>query len=187
MRTEGKTGSHHRCWLNPLCSVSPFPSGTGFTIAERLGLEGASVVISSRQQQNVDDATEKLRAKEIEVLALICHVSNDQQRKDLIQKIAQVTLFYSLLSNALSFIKICLNAVEYAVEHYITNVLIDVLTTFMFLQDAAPHLHKGSSVVIISSVAGFNPPASMSMYEVTKTALFGLTKVGTSLALQSVP
>ncbi|XLU56221.1 hypothetical protein S245_050869, partial [Arachis hypogaea] len=116
---------------------------------------GASVVISSRQQvlfpfssslppinyihysiflflqQNVDDATEKLRAKEIEVLALICHVSNDQQRKDLIQKIAQ---------------------------------------------DAAPHLHKGSSVVIISSVAGFNPPASMSMYEVTKTALFGLTK-----------
>ncbi|XLR22146.1 hypothetical protein S83_050046 [Arachis hypogaea] len=131
MRTEGKTGSHHRCWLNPLCSVSPFPSGTGFTIAERLGLEGASVVISSRQQQNVDDATEKLRAKEIEVLALICHVSNDQQRKDLIQKIAQ---------------------------------------------DAAPHLHKGSSVVIISSVAGFNPPASMSMYEVTKTALFGLTK-----------
>ncbi|XLS64685.1 hypothetical protein HN51_024659, partial [Arachis hypogaea] len=40
-------------------------------------------------QQNIKEATEKLRAKGIEVLALVCHVSNDQQRKDLIQKIAQ--------------------------------------------------------------------------------------------------
>ncbi|XP_072079723.1 tropinone reductase-like 3, partial [Arachis hypogaea] len=58
-------------------------------LAERLGLEGASVVISSRKQQNVEEAAEKLRAKGIEVLALVCHVSNDQQRKDLIQKTAQ--------------------------------------------------------------------------------------------------
>ncbi|XLR57920.1 hypothetical protein HN51_012281, partial [Arachis hypogaea] len=39
--------------------------------------------------QNVDEAAEKLRAKGIEVLALVCHVSNDQQRKDLIQKTTQ--------------------------------------------------------------------------------------------------
>ncbi|XLU27321.1 hypothetical protein S245_063387, partial [Arachis hypogaea] len=95
------------------CSISPLPYGTGFVIAERLGLEGASVVISSRKQvlfpfssflspinyihysislflqQNVEEAAKKLRAKGIEVLALVCHVSNDQQRKDLIQKIAQ--------------------------------------------------------------------------------------------------
>ena len=105
-------------------------------------MEGASVVITSRNQvlflfssslppinyihysislflqQNVEEAAEKLRAKGIEVLTLVCHVSNNQQRKDLIQKTAQVTLFYSFLSNALSFVKICLNAVEYAVEHY---------------------------------------------------------------------
>ncbi|XP_020971387.1 uncharacterized protein LOC107625196 [Arachis ipaensis] len=49
----------------------------------------ASVVISSRKQQNVEEAAEKLRAKGIEVLTLVCHVSNNQQRKDLIQKTAQ--------------------------------------------------------------------------------------------------
>lgn len=47
-----------------------------------------------------------------------------------------------------------------------------------FLQDAAPHLQKGSSVVLISSIAGYQPPTSMAMYGVTKTALLGLTKVG---------
>ncbi|RYR53102.1 hypothetical protein Ahy_A06g028017 [Arachis hypogaea] len=90
------------------------------------------------QAANVDEAAEKLRAKEIEVLALVCHVSNDQKRKDLIKKTAQ---------------------------------------------DAAPHLDKGSSVVIISSITGFNPLASMSMYGVTKTTLFGLTKVDMLLEL----
>ena len=44
-------------------------------------------------------------------------------------------------------------------------------------QDAAPHLTKGSSVVLISSIAGYHPQAGMAMYGVTKTALLGLTKV----------
>lgn len=38
-------------------------------------------------------------------------------------------------------------------------------------------MKKGSSVVIISSIAGYMPQASMAMYGVTKTALLGLTKV----------
>jgi len=49
--------------------------------------------------------------------------------------------------------------------------------TSLNLQDAGPHMSKGSSVVIISSIAGYHPPASMAMYGVTKTALLGLTKV----------
>ncbi|RYR21067.1 hypothetical protein Ahy_B03g066309 [Arachis hypogaea] len=186
----------------PQCSISPLPSGTGFAIAERLGLEGASVVISSRKQvffpfsssllpinyihysislflqQNVDEAAEKLRAKGIEVLALVCHVSNDQQRKNLIQKTAQCGNIDVIVSNA---------AANPSVDHILQtkNSEINVKASILLLKDAAPHLHKGSSMVIISSIAGFNPPASMSMYGVTKTALFGLTKVGTSLALQS--
>lgn len=53
-------------------------------------------------QQNVDAAAEKLRAKGIEVLGVVCHVSNPQQRKDLIDKTVQVrssdqlsTLYFS--------------------------------------------------------------------------------------------
>nr|AFK35487.1 unknown [Medicago truncatula] len=66
--------------------VTASTQGIGFTIAERLGLEGASVVISSRRQKNVDVAAEKLRAKGIDVFAVVCHVSNALQRKDLIDK-----------------------------------------------------------------------------------------------------
>jgi len=53
---------------------------------------------------------------------------------------------------------------------------INVKASILLLQDAAPHLRKGSSVILISSIAGYNPQASMGMYGVTKTALLGLTK-----------
>lgn len=41
-------------------------------------------------QKNVDEAVEKLRARGIEVLGVVCHVSNAQQRKNLIDKTVQV-------------------------------------------------------------------------------------------------
>ncbi|XLR10733.1 hypothetical protein HN51_047385, partial [Arachis hypogaea] len=50
--------------------------------------------------QNVDEAAEKLRAKGIEFLALVCYVSNNQQRKDLIKKTAQCGNIDVIVSNA---------------------------------------------------------------------------------------
>ncbi|XP_028548144.1 tropinone reductase-like 3, partial [Dendrobium catenatum] len=41
---------------------------------------------------------------------------------------------------------------------------------------AASYLKKGSSIIFISSIAGYNPGQGLAMYGVTKTALFGLTK-----------
>ena len=41
-------------------------------------------------QINVDEAVEKLKARGIEVYGLVCHVSNLQQRKNLIDKTIQV-------------------------------------------------------------------------------------------------
>jgi dehydrogenase/reductase SDR family protein 4 len=41
-------------------------------------------------QKNVDEAVEKLKARGIEVLGVVCHVSNAQQRKNLIDKTVQV-------------------------------------------------------------------------------------------------
>nr|CAB3460618.1 unnamed protein product [Digitaria exilis] len=111
--------------------VTASTQGIGLAIAERLGLEGAAVVISSRKQKNVDEAVEGLKAKGITVVGAVCHVSDAQQRK-------------SLIDTA--------------------------------VKDAAPYLRKGSSVIIISSITGYNPEQGLAMYGVTKTALFGLTK-----------
>ncbi|XP_010270064.1 PREDICTED: tropinone reductase-like 3 isoform X2 [Nelumbo nucifera] len=156
--------------------VTASTQGIGFSIAERLGLEGASVVISSRKQNNVDKAVEKLRARGIDVLGVVCHVSNAQHRKNLIEKTVQtygkIDVF---VSNAAA--NPAIDAILETKESVLDKLWeINVKATILLLKDVAPHLSKGSSVVLISSIAGYQPPASMAMYGVTKTALLGLTK-----------
>lgn len=46
-------------------------------------------------QKNVDEAVEKLKARGIEVLGMVCHVSDAQQRKNLIEKTVQVMTMFT--------------------------------------------------------------------------------------------
>ncbi|KAK7348394.1 hypothetical protein VNO80_22949 [Phaseolus coccineus] len=164
--------------------VTASTQGIGLAIAERLGLEGASVVISSRRQQNVDAAAEKLRTKGIEVLGVVCHVSNPQQRKDLIDKTLQkYGRIDVIVSNAAANPSV--DSILQTKDSVLDKLWeINVKATILLLKDAVPHLQKGSSVVIISSITGYNPPPSLAMYGVTKTALLGLTK---ALAAEMAP
>ncbi|KAL8470139.1 hypothetical protein ACS0TY_032853 [Phlomoides rotata] len=164
--------------------VTASTQGIGFAIAERLGLEGAAVVISSRRQKNVDEAVEKLKARGIEALGLVCHVSNAQQRKDLISNTIQK---YGKID-----VVVCNAAANPAVDGILETkelVLdklweINVKSSILLLQEAAPHLKKGSSVIFVNSISAFQPPPGLAMYGVTKTALLGLTK---ALAAEMAP
>ncbi|XP_066363729.1 tropinone reductase-like 3 [Miscanthus floridulus] len=156
--------------------VTASTQGIGLAIAERLGLEGAAIVISSRKQKNVDEAVEGLRAKGITVVGTLCHVSDAQQRKNLIETaVKNFGHIDILVSNAAA--NPTVNGILEMKEAVLDKLWdINVKASILLLQDAAPHLRKGSSVILISSIAGYNPEQGLTMYGVTKTALFGLTK-----------
>lgn len=59
----------------------------GFDIARRLGQDGAQVVISSRNQQKVDNALAELKSQNLSISGMVCHVSKDEHRKSLVQKV----------------------------------------------------------------------------------------------------
>ncbi|KAJ6893185.1 tropinone reductase-like 3 [Populus alba x Populus x berolinensis] len=165
--------------------VTASTQGIGFSTAERFGLEGASVVISSRKQKNVDEAVEKLKAKGIKVVGVICHVSNAQQRKNLIETTVQK---YGKIDVVVSNAAVSPSTDSTLETH--ESVLdklweINVKAAILLLKDAAPHMKKSSSVILISSVGGYHVNDSLAMYGVTKTALFGLTKVSSSCVLRS--
>ncbi|KAJ4704007.1 Tropinone reductase-like [Melia azedarach] len=171
-------------FVGKVAIVTASTQGIGFSIAERLGLEGAYVVVSSRKQKNVEEAVEKLKARGIEVLGVVCHVSNSQQRKNLVNKtIEKYGKIDVVVSNAAANPSV--DAILETKESVLDKLWdINVKAGILLLQDAAPHLQKGSSVVLISSIAGYQPPTSMAMYGVTKTALLGLTK---ALAAEMAP
>jgi len=59
----------------------------GLAIAERLGHEGAHVVISSRKQANVDSALQRLKQQGLSVEGMVCHVGIKQDRQHLLHKV----------------------------------------------------------------------------------------------------
>lgn len=59
----------------------------GFGIARRLAREGAKVVISSRKQKNVDDATSKLKSEGLDVSGIVCHVGKKEDRQKLYDEV----------------------------------------------------------------------------------------------------
>jgi len=89
-----------------------FRYSIGFAIAERLGSEGAKVVISSRKQKNVDSAVEKLKKQGHDVFGLVCHVGNREDRKQLFEK---VFIFF--------FIKGVVSPAYNLVEYHIVRML----------------------------------------------------------------
>lgn len=171
-------------FVGKVAIVTASTQGIGFGTALRLGLEGASVVISSRKQKNVDEAVEKLKAKGIDVLGVVCHVSNAEHRKNLIdQTIKKYGKIDVVISNAAANPSV--GAMLETKESVLDKLWeINVKASILLLKDAAPHLSNDSSVVIVSSIAAYQPPASMAMYGVTKTALLALTK---ALAAEMAP
>jgi dehydrogenase/reductase SDR family protein 4 len=58
----------------------------GFAIAERLAADGASVVVSSRKEENVATAVKKLNDSGYSVSGVVCHVSQRTHRERLIKE-----------------------------------------------------------------------------------------------------
>ena len=55
-------------------------------------MDGASVMVSSRQQQNVQQAVEKLKEENIDVAGIVCHVGKQEDRTQLIQEVNNATV-----------------------------------------------------------------------------------------------
>ncbi|XP_002131419.2 dehydrogenase/reductase SDR family member 4 [Ciona intestinalis] len=158
--------------------VTASSQGIGFAIARKLAQDGAHVVICSRKKQNVDEAVQGLKSEGLSVSGSVCHVGKSDDRKSFINQLEKDFGGLDILvSNA-------------AVNPYFGSILatpesaydkifdVNVKATFQLVQDAVPLMQKrgGGSVVIVSSMAAYNPNEMLGIYSVSKTALVGLTK-----------
>ncbi|XP_063382126.1 uncharacterized protein LOC134668616 [Cydia fagiglandana] len=158
--------------------VTASTEGIGYAIAKRLGNEGASVVICSRKDNNVQRAVKELRREGIAVEGVACHVADAEQRKTLFDtanaKFGGVDI---LVSNAAvnPGASPMLEA-EDATWNKIFEV--NVKSSWLLAEEAYPNLVRrgGGSIVFISSIVGYKPMWPIGLYSVSKTALIGLTK-----------
>jgi len=162
--------------------VTASTDGIGLAIARRLGQDGASVMISSRKQANVDRTVQQLKEENINAHGIVCHVAKSEDRKKLIDEaVSRFGGIDILVSNAAanpSFGPMLETSESAWDKIFETNVK----ATFFLCQEAVPHIESrgGGSIVIVSSIGGFVPFASIGAYSVSKTTLFGIVKGLTS-------
>jgi len=159
--------------------VTGATAGIGLAIAERLGQEGASLVICSRKQKNVDTAVQHLKQLGIRhVIGLALHVGTDAARGQLIDETVKAFGRIDVLVSNVANNPVMGPMMDVTTEDVWSKIMdINVKSHFFLVKSALPHMSKGSSVVFVSSYAGYIGNPLLGVYSVSNTALLGLTRV----------
>ncbi|XP_054015072.1 uncharacterized protein LOC128895999 [Hylaeus anthracinus] len=159
--------------------VTASTEGIGFAIARRLAQEGAKVMVSSRRESNVKKAVEQLKSEGLQVSGVICHVSKKDHRKNLFNKTKEEFGGLDILvSNAAT--NPSANTIFDTSEELWDKIFdVNVKSTFLLMQESLPLLResKSPSIILISSIAAYQPITLLGAYAVSKTALLGLNNV----------
>lgn len=156
--------------------VTGSTAGIGLAIAERLASEGASVIVSSRKQQQVDAVVKDITKKGFDALGIACHVGDAAQRKKMIDAtIAKYKKIDILVSNvAVNPVMGSLLSTDEKAWDKIFEI--NVKAAFLLTKECLPYMADGSSVIYISSYVGYVANPLLGAYSVSKTALLGLVK-----------
>lgn len=171
---------------NRVAVVTGSTDGIGFAIARRLAQDGAHVVVSSRKQQNVDWAVAALQGEKLSVTGTVCHVGKAEDRERLVATALEH-------SGGVDFL-VCNAAVNPLVgsilgssEQVWDKILsVNVKAPALLLSQLLPHMEKRGrgAVILVSSISAYMPRVELGAYNVSKTALLGLTR---TLALELAP
>nr|XP_026261784.1 dehydrogenase/reductase SDR family member 4 [Urocitellus parryii] len=171
---------------NKVALVTASTEGIGLAVARRLAQDGAHVVISSRKQQNVDKAVNMLQGEGLSVTGTVCHVGKAEDRERLVAMAVKLHGGIDILvSNAA--VNPFFGSLMDATEEVWDKVLdVNVKATALMTKAVVPEMEKrgSGSVVIVASIGAFTPFPGLGPYNVSKTALLGLTK---NLALELAP
>ncbi|TRY57462.1 hypothetical protein DNTS_014215 [Danionella cerebrum] len=155
--------------VKPCCCQKNVPSHSTELVRKScnkaLGQRGAHVVVSSRRQSNVDKAVSLLRDKNIQVVGTTCNTVEQYGGVDILVSNAAVNPFFG-------------NILDSTEEVWDKILGVNVKASFLLTKLVVPHMEKrgGGSIVIVSSVAGYQPMPGLGPYSVSKTALLGLTR-----------
>lgn len=157
---------------NKIALVTGGSSGIGFGIATELANQGATVVVTGRDAEKLDNAAKLIGPRAIAHIVDLTKAANIDALYEVIRRDhGQVDI---VVANAGGGIIAPIGSIteEQVDETFDTNVKGVIFT----VQGALKLMPGGGSIVIVGSTASFNPPAGMSVYGATKAAVRNLVR-----------
>lgn len=158
--------------------------GIGRAIAEHLARAGAKVVVSSRKADACASVADGIREAGGEAIAVPCNISDHEQLRNLVdQAVAAWGRIDILVCNAAvnPYFGPMADMPGAAYDKIMNS---NVRSNFLLCNLVAPHMVAGGSIVIVSSIGGFQGSATLAVYGMSKAADVSLVK---SLAIEHGP
>jgi 3-oxoacyl-[acyl-carrier protein] reductase len=165
--------------------VTGASKGLGAAIAEKLGSEGAKVVVNySRDKAGAEKVANKIKKSGGEAITVQADVSKAEDIKKLF---AETTRAFGnvdiLVNNAGVYESRPLELLDE--EHYHKIFDLNVLGLLLTTKEAVTHMNgQGGSIINVSSIASKTPAANFSVYSATKGAVDVISR---ALALELAP
>ncbi len=160
--------------------------GIGEALAMGLGMHGATVVVSSRNQEAIEKVAQKITAESgNEAIAIVSDVTDEGSVESLIDAVVKKYGKLDILVNAMGM-NIKRDAMEYPMEDWDNIFKVNVKGTMIACKFAARVMkEKGGAIVNLSSVRGIRGyTGGNTGYCATKGAVELITK---ALALEWAP
>jgi NAD(P)-dependent dehydrogenase (short-subunit alcohol dehydrogenase family) len=151
--------------------------GIGEAMALALARAGAKVVISSRSQESVDEVATKFKAEGFEAVGIACHVGDEAQLKNLVDKTMEAFGRIDVLINNAATNPIFGPIEDASADAFDKIMNVNVKSPWILSNLCLPELKKNNGTVIhIASVEGLHPGFGLGLYSVSKASLIMLTK-----------
>jgi NAD(P)-dependent dehydrogenase (short-subunit alcohol dehydrogenase family) len=151
--------------------------GIGEAMALALARAGAKVVISSRSQESVDEVAAKFKAEGFEAVGIACHVGDEAQLKNLVDKTMEAFGRIDVLINNAATNPIFGPIEDASADAFDKIMNVNVKSPWILSNLCLPELKKNNGTVIhIASVEGLHPGFGLGLYSVSKASLIMLTK-----------
>jgi len=178
MRMQMKIMKNKQKFDGKIVFISGGSKGIGFATAKEFLLEGAKVIICSRNNKNVDGAVKRLKATSPDIYGEVGDLSNEQTVIDIFEKINKkfgridVLVNCAGISKASKIENISLDEWNYILDNNLTNCFLTCKHVLKYMKK-----NKYGKIVNVSSIAGrFRSKLSGIHYTSSKGAIISFTR-----------
>jgi len=163
-----------------VAAITGAAAGIGYAVAERLGQEGAHVILLDFAKDPLADATKKLKGKGIQVTPYELNVTDEKQVEKVFKAIEKDLGRLDILVQSAGVTgKTGIKTQDVDLQDFQRVFAINTTALFLGARAALPIMlkHNYGRIVNIASIAGKEGNAGMLAYSASKAAVIGLTKV----------
>lgn len=163
---------------NKIALVVAASRGIGLACAEGLAREGAKVYLGVRNMEAGNEISARLAGEGCFAVPVYFDASDKQTYAPMVQEVvAQEGRIDILVNNyGATDVRKDLDVVNTDVDFFDMTVCTNLNSVFIPVKFAVPHMPKGSAIVNIGSIGGYNPDLSRVSYCVSKAAVMSLTE-----------